>query len=106
MERDSIAFRPCHPFEKPWTGVACGMKATTLMIGLAWTMVGICIGLGLMGQGIMDPWMAVALAVVFLYVLGLAIAFTRSRWHGVSFLLREQGDHHFQNHDRLHVRGH
>jgi len=82
------------------------MKATTLMICLAWTLVGICIGIGVMGRGVMDPWMAVVLTMVFLYVLGLAIAFTRSRWHGFSFLLREQGDHHHHHHGRPHAHGH
>ena len=84
------------------------MKATTFMICLAWTLVGICIGAAVMGAGTLDRWMAVMLTLVFLYVLGLAIAFTRSRWHGPSFLLlREQGNRHCQkDRDRSHAHGH
>lgn len=75
------------------------MKPTFVMIGLAWLMVAVCITLAVMGMGgVMDQWMKWVLGGVTLYVLSLAILFTRERLRGHSFRLLEDGHFHWPGH--------
>jgi len=76
------------------------MKPTLLMIGLSWLLVAVCTMLAIVGgAGGMDQWLKWVLGAVSLYVLGLAILFTRDRLRGHSFGLLERLHWHAHGHD-------
>lgn len=55
------------------------------MVCLPWFLVAVCIGIAVLGRGEMEAWMRVVLSGVTLYVLSLAILFTRDGLRGHSF---------------------
>lgn len=54
------------------------MKTTLGMLSLPWMLVAVCAMLWVTGFGVMETWMKWFLGGVTLYVLGLAVDFTRT----------------------------
>jgi hypothetical protein len=76
------------------------MKTTLGMLCLPWAMVAVCAMLWVTGLSAMDTWMRWFLGGVTLYVLGLAIQFTRACLQEHHWLpIREHGHFHWHGHD-------